>query len=157
MSKFKAVEDIKKLARFVQGISDFAQELEKLGSLEYQELASAVTVKADQLANVQAEKLKIEDEIKILKSELSKAIVDEKEKAKDIVLQAKVKADNLLAQAKLEADQKLKEAGEIAAGLHGKSEELKSLIDSLKQEAQEKRKVVAELNSEIETIKAKLG
>jgi len=158
-AKMSAVDDIRKLGRTLKGLIDFADEIERVGSLE-----NAAKEAEGRLSKFKADEL-----------EASKSYLEAKAKCDS---QQSI-ADEMLAEAQAKCDEMLKAASEKAAALVGDAQsrgygikaeaeafrakalsEAKSIeaeIKVLGLEKSELQGVVSGLKSELEALKKRIG
>lgn len=160
MSKaFRAVDDIKKLSKYLQGLMEFGAELESIGSLEQakSELEVAVSqlskLKSDKQLELDAVSGKVSDALKALESAEDKAekvIAEAQSKAAELHMTLKAQGEEYSAGLIKAAREKAKLVEHQVADLLGEKASLQAEIASLKAQK-------SEVAASIADIKAKLG
>ena len=158
-AKLSAVEDIKKLGRFLKGIADFAEELERVGSVEQ----SAKEAEA-RLAKYKMDEL---DATKLCNAAKDLAL-SEVEKANAIVAEAEAKAAIILKNAGEKSAEIVGQATTKAYGIKSESDatrakimvELKAFESEravMLKEKSELEAVILNLKSELDALKKRIG
>lgn len=147
-SKFKAIDDIKKLSKFISGLVEFGEELEKIGSLEnasaeavnrLNKAASDEKVIQAKIASLSEDLAKVKlqhdaevaKQAEILKAQESQAL----DKAAKILEAAKAKAEELLGDAekkKIKIAFDVQELASAKAGLDSEVSQLQEKVAGLK-------------------------
>jgi len=157
--KFAAVEDIKKLGRYLKGLLEFSEELEKIGSLE----------QAAHECEARIEKLKQEEAV--AKASASVAIEHNEslfEQAAQKIEEANMKCDQIIAKAQSDADMLVGKAkADAEAMVHGAQakkaaielevQNMRGLKAALEVEIQESQAKVEAFKKELSVMKEKLG
>lgn len=152
MSKQQAVDDIRKLGRTLKGLIDFADEIERVGSLE----------NAAKEAESRIEKFKKDQ----AKAEIECLAAQEKaaemfEKANGIVPEAEEKAGAIIEKAMAKADEIVSQATTKAFGIKAKSDadraEMANDVVNFKEARALMVKEKSELESMISMLKAELA
>lgn len=160
MSKaFRAVDDIKKLSKYLQGLMEFGAELESLGSLE--QAKNELEVAVSQLGKLKADKVAELDSVSGKVSDAMKALESAEDKAEKIVAEAQNKAAELHLSLKSQGEEYsaklIKDARDKAKAHEDSIRELmfeRSALESQISELKDKR---AEAAAHIADLKAKLG
>ena len=159
MSKFKAVDDIKKFGRMLEGFMEFSKELEQIASLEQFEKEiedRIVKLKADEsiaISSYESAKAKLE-EIEVM---ADKIIEDAKADAESMKSKAMSEKEEILKNAEADAMLAVNGAHEAASSKGLEIQELEGKILALDKEVKEKEDKLSDLNSKIDTIKARLS
>lgn len=158
-NKFKAIDDIKKFGKMLEGFIEFSKELESVASFE--QVAGEIEQRCEFLNKQEVD---LKEKIAAAKSSLNAyeqeglAYVEEgKVKASGILEGAQVKAKDIVDQAQIVADGFLKDASEKKQKLIEEIKDLSQYKDSLESEASAKKVVLDDLESKIAKIKESLG
>lgn len=158
-AKMQAVEDIRKLGRSLKGLIEFADEIERVGSIE----------NAAKEAEARLLKYRADEEAASLKYAEAKAKADAQQAVADEVLSdAKQSADQMLDKASAKAAQIVSDAHTKAYEKQAAGEALraKALSDAqvieaeivvMKKEKDELDQVVKGLKAELEALKKRIG
>lgn len=157
-AKGKAIEDIKKLGRFLKGIMDAADDLEKIASIEqatreaearFADMAEKEKGMSEILANAQAKvdeaKEQAEVAIKAASAKAQMIIAKAENESAAVIASANAKLEEIMVLAKEKQDQ-------ANAELRG----LKTDIAYAKAEIEEKGAALRELNEQLAAIRAKV-
>lgn len=158
-AKQRAVEDIRKLGRMFKGLMDVASELEHMGSLE--QATSELMAKhhqADAEAKVQVAKLEAaKAEVDAAQKSAIEILEKAEAKAAEVVQSASDRAAKMVVDAEVNSKALVMSAQVRQAGIE---EEVKKGIADLKslgEQIIEKQGVIAELQAQIDQLKAKFN
>lgn len=158
-AKSRAVEDIRKIGKMFKGLFDFAEELEKVGSLE--RAANEVQARHDRLVKEEAA---AKQSLKEAKYEVSAA----KEAAEDLIAKARKAIDastagaredvaKIRAMANEAADKIISDAKDEAIIIRKNTADAKFQLSELIQEIQKRETVLADLKGKIDDIRTRIS
>lgn len=154
-----AAEDIKKLAAFLGNLVEFADHLESVSSI--QQAADEAKKRIDSMKGEEAQVLKSLDSAKDaekLATQQAKGVVEvAKSESEKIVKAAKDQAAKLIEQAKVDAAQISAQEKTQKSLLGDQISQLKSKKIEAEKEAKLAEESLAKLNSELASLKARLG
>ena len=158
-SKFKAVDDIKKLGKFLSGIAEFAQELEQVASLEQaaKEAEKNIEKMKAQALEAEAELGSVVKNLREAKELFESEKADLKAKAEQMSIDASVKAKEILSEAQSEALKISQAAKEELLKSKAELEILKQQKQEVERERDFAKASLADINVAINAIKGKLG
>lgn len=158
-AKFKAVDDIKKLGKFLSGISEFASELEKVGSLE--QAANEAERRIEQLKKEEAKAIaeldKVSSELSKARASVESMIEEAKKSAELIESSGKAKANAMVEEANAHVAAISNNAREEVASAKAEISLLNNEKNGIAREIEMKHSVLKELNSKMDELKRKLG
>lgn len=157
--KFAAADDIKKLGKYLQGLIEFASDIEGLGSLEQAEKEAKKAVEV-----AQAQKLEADRDLDIAKS----YVEESKKEAAKIVAGALEKGDKIIAEAAASSEEKLaaveKQCASFMAQAKGEQKAimdhikiLKAECESLESEKVDKVAALTQVKEQLASLKKALG
>jgi len=158
-AKMHAVDDIKKLGRMLKGLLDFAEEIEKVGSIENagnEASARLLKLKADE-ADAHAKFLAAKEKADAEQSIADGLVAEAKEKAEQVLKLAQEKAAEIVGQAHTKAYES-KTASEVArAKALQDAKAVEAEIEVMKKEKAELSAIISGLNAEFEALKKRIG
>lgn len=158
-AKLSAVDDIKKLGRFLKGIADFAEELERVGSLEQAAKETEARLAKYKMDEVEAAKLC---------NAAKDMALSEVEKANAIVSDAEAKAAAILKLAGEKSADIVGQATTKAFGIKAESDAMRAKVmvevkafDAervvMLKEKSELESMILTLKSELDALKKRIG
>lgn len=146
--KFKVVDDIKKLSKFLKGLAEFGDQLESMGSLEQAEQETKnrlAKLQADEAALKESiEKLTIDESIQ--QGKLMVEYSDAKAAHENMIVDAEAKASEILSSAKSDAES-------IVAAGNNQLKQLEIQMAGLKSEIASAGLQLAAENEKLEEVK----
>jgi len=158
-TKLQAVDDIRKLARSLKGLVSFADELERIGSVENAAKEADARLEKAQAAEAAADKdlaVALED-VKKAKEAASQLLVDARKLADQSVEIGKKAGAEIVAKANRDADGIMQGALARHSKLDEDSKRIEGYIKDLDKQIAEKSAIVNDLDTKIQAIRKQVG
>lgn len=158
-TKLQAVDDIRKLGRSLRGLLAFADELERIGSVENAAKESdARLAQAQKLEEAAGKDLAVAlQDLEKTKAQASRILADARTLADRHVEIGKAAAQDAIAKAQKDADGLVAGAKARHAEIEAGTKRLEGYAEDLKREISEKSAIVADLDKKLAGIRKQLG